>query len=109
MKTTITVELAMDDRLRGTIVRREQSCRPINARWAAHFVKGAGWTLDHIQSGYAAAMGLKSFALAQSMARALDRKRGAKAWNFSDPNTVKGWTDCGKISAKYQEQSDGRG
>ena len=78
------------------------SARSINARWCAHrhdtFDR---WTLTHRPTGYSAGI-VRTFTIAQRLARAFDKKFTAKRWEFTDPSIAITFKGARTIAEKYE-------
>lgn len=78
--------------------------RVVSANWCAHPHEWIPrkWNLTHRLTGFSAGCSLASFGIAQRLGKALDRKFGKRAWQFTDPQTAKTMHGALPIIRKYE-------
>jgi len=77
---------------------RDVEAVQLSSVWAVHRENEFdSWTLTHIPTGFAAALGFDSMKQARKAAAALTAKYGREAWEFTDAEQATQFTDAKKI------------
>jgi len=68
------------------------------------------WTVTHLPTGHAVRQHILSLSIAVRFTKRLLCEFAARRWNFTDPETVKGWRGAGKrvsaiLEKCYEDES----